>query len=69
MTTLAKDVRPNDLVVTHKGHIYFTETPKQQVTFINPSNSEVKAADNGITAPNGICLSPDREHSHVRLQR
>ena len=60
MTTLAKDVRPNDLVVTHKGHIYFTETPKQQVTFINPSNSEVKAADNGITAPNGICLSPDQ---------
>ena len=60
MTTLAKDVRPNDLVVTHKGHIYFTETPKQQVTFINPSTGEVKAADNGITEPNGICLSPDQ---------
>ena len=27
MKVLAKDVRPNDLV-THKGYLYFTETPK-----------------------------------------
>ena len=60
ITVLAKDVRPNDLVVTHKGHIYFTETPKKQVTFLNPKTGEIKAADTGITAPNGICLSPDQ---------
>ena len=29
MTVLAKDVRPNDLVVTHKGYLYFTETSKK----------------------------------------
>ena len=60
ITVLAKDVRPNDLVVTHKGYLYFTETPKKQVTFVNTKTGAIKAADVGITAPNGICLSPDQ---------
>lgn len=60
INVLARDVRPNDLVVTHKGHIYFTETPKKQVTFINPGTKEMKPADIGVNAPNGICLSPDQ---------
>ena len=60
ITVLAKDVRPNDLVVTHKGYVYFTETPKKQVTFLNPRTGETQAADIGITGPNGICLSPDQ---------
>ena len=60
LTVLAKDVRPNDLVVTHKGYLYFTETPKKQVTFYNTKTGKMKAADVGITAPNGICLSPDQ---------
>src|SRR5439155_13016190 len=34
-TVIAEDVQPNDLVVTHRGHIYFTETGKHQVTFVN----------------------------------
>jgi sugar lactone lactonase YvrE len=59
-TVLAEDVQPNDLVVSHKGHIYFTETGKKQVTFLNPKTGEKKAADVGITAPNGITLSPDQ---------
>jgi len=59
-TLLATNVQPNDLVVTRKGHIYFTETGKKQVTFVNPKTGEIKAADVGITAPNGITLSPDQ---------
>jgi enterochelin esterase family protein len=59
-TVIAEDVQPNDLVVTRKGHIYFTETGKKQVTFVNPKTGEKKAADTGITAPNGITLSPDQ---------
>ena len=59
-TVVAENVQPNDLVVTAKGHIYITETGKKQVTFINPKTGEVKAADVGITAPNGITLSPDQ---------
>ena len=60
MTVLAKDVRPNDLVVNHKGFVFFTETPKKQVTRLDPKTQKMIAADVGITAPNGICLSPDQ---------
>jgi sugar lactone lactonase YvrE/enterochelin esterase-like enzyme len=59
-TVLAENVQPNDLVVTSKGYIYFTETGKHQVTFVNAKTKEVRAADVGITAPNGIALSPDQ---------
>jgi len=59
-TVVAEDVQPNDLVVSHKGHIYFTETGKKQVTFVNAKTGEKRAADTGITAPNGITLSPDQ---------
>src|SRR5437762_12743517 len=31
ITVLADDVQPNDLVVSHKGFVYFTETGKGQV--------------------------------------
>jgi enterochelin esterase family protein len=42
-TVIAEDVQPNDLVVSHKGHVYFTETGKRQVTFVNPKTGEKKA--------------------------
>ncbi|MEW6305548.1 MAG: SMP-30/gluconolactonase/LRE family protein [Verrucomicrobiota bacterium] len=58
--TITEDVKPNDLVVTHKGYIYFTETGKKQVTFVNAKTGQKKVADTGITAPNGIALSPDQ---------
>ena len=35
ITVLADDVQPNDLVVSHKGFIYFTETGKGQVTIVD----------------------------------
>lgn len=57
---IATDVQPNDLVVSHRGHIYFTETGKKQVTFVDAKTKEKRAADTGITAPNGITLSPDQ---------
>jgi enterochelin esterase family protein len=57
---LAENVAPNDLVVTSKGYVYFTETGKHQVTFVDSKTKTVRAADVGITAPNGIALSPDQ---------
>ncbi len=57
---IATDVQPNDLAVTHRGHIYFTETGKKQVTFVDSKTKEKRVADTGITAPNGITLSPDQ---------
>jgi gluconolactonase len=59
-SVIAEDVQPNDLVVTHKGHVYFTETGKKQITFVNPKTGEKRAVDTGITAPNGITVSPDQ---------
>lgn len=60
MTVIAEGVQPNDLVVTAKGGIYFTETGKSQVTYIAPGKDPVKAGT-GPSKPNGICLSPDQE--------
>ena len=57
---LAEDVQPNDLAMSHRGHIYFTETGKHQVTFVDAKTKEKRIADTGITAPNGIALSPDQ---------
>ena len=57
---IATDVQPNDLAVTHRGHLYFTETGKHQVTFVDAKTKEKRVADTGITAPNGITLSPDQ---------
>jgi sugar lactone lactonase YvrE len=57
---LATDVQPNDLVVSRKGHAYFTETSKKQVTLLDLKTKAVRAVDTGITAPNGITLSPDQ---------
>ena len=57
---IAEDVQPNDLAVTHRGHVYFTETGKKQVTFVDTKTKEKRVADTGIAAPNGITLSPDQ---------
>lgn len=54
---LATEVRPNDLVVSRKGSVYFTETGKKQVVLVKDGKKRV--VDEGITAPNGIALSAD----------
>ena len=57
-TVLADNVQPNDLAVSGKGVVYFTETGKGQVTIID-SKGGVAAGPGGINKPNGITLSPD----------
>jgi enterochelin esterase family protein len=57
---IAENVQPNDLAVSRKGHIYFTETSKKQVTFVDAKTKELRAVDTGINRPNGIALSPDQ---------
>ena len=56
---LAEGVQPNDLVVTGKRYIYFTDTGKSQVIFVDAKSKATHVADTGITGPNGIALSPD----------
>ncbi len=59
LTVVADNVQPNDLVVSHKGFIYFTETGKGQVT-ITDAKGNVRVGATGINKPNGITLSPDQ---------
>ena len=59
ISVLAEEVTPNDLVVSHKGHVYFTDTGKGRVMAIDPQK-KLSAAAEGINAPNGITLSPDQ---------
>lgn len=60
VTVLADNVQPNDLVVSHKGYAYFTETGKGQVTIVD-GKGNVRVGATGINAPNGISLSPDQK--------
>ena len=63
MEVVAQGVKPNDLVVTREGHVYFTETPKRQVTHIAPGGKpeavDVSTNKTGLLRPNGIALTPE----------
>ncbi|MGV3774010.1 MAG: SMP-30/gluconolactonase/LRE family protein [Verrucomicrobiales bacterium] len=56
--TILDEAEPNDLIVTPKGHIYFTQTGKKSIMFIN-ENGNTKVVDTGINKPNGITVSTD----------
>jgi len=64
-TPVANNIGTNDLAVSKQGFVYITDTGKKQVTRINAKTGEVTAADTGITAPNGIGLSPDHATLYV----
>jgi enterochelin esterase family protein len=59
ITVLADEVQPNDLVVSHKGHVFFTDTGKGRVMLID-GQKKLRVAAEGINAPNGITLSSDQ---------
>ncbi len=58
-SVIAEEVQSNDLAVTHKNEIYFTDPSNKQVWFIN-AKGEKRVADSGIARPNGIVLTPDQ---------
>jgi len=59
ITVLADNAQPNDLVVSHKGYAYYTDTGKGQVIIVD-AKGNVRVGASGINAPNGITLSPDQ---------
>lgn len=59
-TELAKEVKPNDLVVTHDGNLYFTMTPTSEIRRIDPSGKMSVVSAGVVTKPNGIALSRDQ---------
>ena len=58
-TAIATDVTSNDLVVTRKGTIYFTDPENKKVWRIDEKRQR-HVADEGIERPNGIILWPDQ---------
>lgn len=65
VTTIADDLGTNDLAVAPSGHVFITDHTKKQVTVVDPRTGKSEAADKGITAPNGIGLSPDGKTLYV----
>lgn len=61
---LLTGVKCNDLVVSKKGHLYFTETPTLSVHLITPEKKHVVVDQGRVAKPNGITLSSD-EHTLV----
>ncbi|MGY8640408.1 MAG: SMP-30/gluconolactonase/LRE family protein [Verrucomicrobiales bacterium] len=60
MKELATEVRPNDLVVTHDGNMYFTMTSTSEIRRID-TQGEMTVVDTGtVKKPNGITLSTDQ---------
>ena len=56
---IASDVQPNDLVVTGKGGVYFTDPRARRVWYVDPQRNN-RVVDEGIERPNGIILWPDQ---------
>jgi sugar lactone lactonase YvrE len=54
----AEDVSSNDLAVTAKGEIYFTEPRARRVWFVDSKGGK-RVVHEGISLPNGVRLSPD----------
>ncbi len=59
ITVLADNAQPNDLVVSHKGYAYYTDTGKGQVIIVD-AKGNIRVGAGGINAPNGITLSADQ---------
>ncbi len=59
---IVHDVEPNDLVVTVKGDIYFTDPWNKKVGYVGKDRKLKMLLDetSGIERPNGIMVSPDQ---------
>lgn len=57
---LLKDVKPNDLIVTKNGYVYFTETGTKRIHCIAPDGKAFVADEGHVLRPNGITLSADQ---------
>jgi gluconolactonase len=56
--------RPNDLVYSIDGSIYFTDLPKSKIYQIT-RRGEVRVAAEDCVAPNGVALSPNQQHLYA----
>ncbi len=64
-TIIAADVDVNDCVVSHKGHIWFTDHKNRQIYHVAPDGKKQVVHRGGLEFPNGIALSPDQSLLYV----
>ncbi len=57
-SVIAEGAGCNDIAVTARGELYFTEPQARRVWFVN-AQGEKRVVHEGITSPNGVRLSPD----------
>lgn len=57
---LAEDVNSNDLAVTARGDVYFTDPPGKRVWLLDSKGGKRVVIDKDIEFPNGVVLSPDQ---------
>jgi sugar lactone lactonase YvrE/enterochelin esterase-like enzyme len=58
-TVIADGINSNDLAITARGEIYFTDPPHKRVWFVDAKGNK-RVVHEGISFPNGIRLSPDQ---------
>lgn len=58
-SVLAEDVDSNDLAVTQRNEVYFTDPPGHRVWFIDAKGNK-RVVYTGIEFPNGVRTSPDQ---------
>ncbi|MEC7565856.1 MAG: SMP-30/gluconolactonase/LRE family protein [Planctomycetota bacterium] len=59
-TPIVSDVQCNDLVVTGRGAIYFTDHINKKLFYISPQG-DLRQVDQDIALPNGLILWPDQQ--------
>jgi len=60
MKELLANVKPNDLIATKAGFVYFTETSTRRIHCITPEGKTFVADEGHVVRPNGITLSADQ---------
>jgi sugar lactone lactonase YvrE/enterochelin esterase-like enzyme len=59
-TAIADDVNSNDIAVSARGDLYFTDPPGKRVWHVDTKGNKRVVIDKNITFPNGVRLSPDQ---------
>ena len=57
---LAEEVNCNDLCVSARGEVYFTDPPARKVWKIDAAGARQAVVEQGIAFPNGVALSADQ---------
>lgn len=58
-SVIAEGMGSNDIAVTSKGEVYFTDPRDKRVWFVDRSGAK-RVVHEGINFPNGVVLSPDQ---------